>query len=1043
MAFSDPISTSTPLYDSKTNAIVTPNSWWGPAISAPYPTNAWFMDFVLTPNTDQVSAGDDRRTTIWPYQVRVRTSGLDVNSPFIRLYSDNRTLKNEHNINYDPTATNWGWTSDQAPAIWRNLDLSLQSTETTSSQYIRTYDQLSATLRWSVDSSHYMEAPIVRGMAYATMRYTALTPKFITDNTDYHAITTVNGSAPSGTVSGTKFKMTVSRPYLGSGATETWILYASSSISFTASSSGLTATAPFTGYLRLAVVPTGSAGETTLDTYKDAVPIGGTTSVSVTGDTATTTFSYTLTGSGGTLLNYCLPHHEAILSSPTYASNFSFSTIRGTLHGVIGNTWTMTDTLSTITWNSPNAIDSNKLSGITSALAAEKTFQASNLDATEAYTFGKQISRAARLALIADQLGDTTARDSIVTSMKTYLTPWLTNTTSGSTVYSLAYDSTWGGVLSNNALVTSPPGNPNQATEFGNAVYNDHYFHWGYYVYGAAVIAHFDSAWATTYKNKVNDIIRDIANPSPSADPYFTQFRHHDWYEGHSWAAGLQANGDGRNQESTSEAVNAWYGINLWGLATNQPDLRNVGRYLQAKETRAAQTYWQMPSTNNVYPSGFASQKMLALVFANKVFNATWFGLGDDQIVGIQTMPFTPATHELLPKAWVQEVYPVRLDNKDTVGTATTPGGWLGTTLATEAIIDPDTAFTSIQGVSTGDPEYIDKQGASKTNLLWWAAVQNSSNPAPTSTTTTLTANPVSTAASGANVTLTATVSPSAAGTMTFYDGVTQIGSTPVSGSTGVIVVNNLATGTRSLTATFTPTDSAAYGGSTSSALSYTITGSGATTTTTSLNASPASSAASGATVTLTATISPSGATGTVTFKDGATTIGTGSVSSGTASTTTSSLSVGSHSLTADFASSNTGAYTNSSSSTVSYTITSGGGGGGPTGSNKNAVSYAAFGRGQPSQQVRVAVTNTNYTVTSKDTVIGFTSLGAARTVTLPSASSVPNGWQIIVKDESGSCNGSNTITVTGTVDGATNKVLSTAYANVRLYSNGSGWFTI
>ncbi len=946
MAFSDPIATSAPLYDSKTNAIVTPSSWWGPAISAPYPTNAWFMDFVLTPNSDQVSAGDDRRTTIWPYQVRVRTSGLDVNSPFIRLYSDNRTLKNEHNINYDATATNWGWTSDQSPAIWRNLDLSLQSTETTSSQYIRTYDQLSATLRWSVDSSHYMEAPIVRGMAYATMRYTALTPKFITDNTDYHAITTVNGSAPSGTVSGTKFKMTVSRPYLGSGATETWILYASSSISFTTSSSGLTATVPFTGYLRLAIVPTGSAGESTLDTYKDAVPIGGTTSVSVTGNTATTTFTYSLTGSGGTLLNYALPHHEAILSSPTYASNFSFSTIRGTLHGVIGNTWTMTDTLSTITWNSPNAIDSNKLSGITSALATEKTFQASNLDATEAYTFGKQISRAARLALIADQLGDTTTRDSIVTSMKTYLTPWLTNTTSGSTVYSLAYDSTWGGVLSNNALVTSPPGNPNQATEFGNAVYNDHYFHWGYYVYGAAVIAHFDSTWGTTYKNKVNDIIRDIANPSPSGDPYFTQFRHHDWYEGHSWAAGLQANGDGRNQESTSEAVNAWYGINLWGLATGQSDLRNVGRYLQAKETRAAQTYWQMPSTNNVYPSGFASQKMIALVFANKVFNATWFGLGDDQIVGIQTMPFTPATHELLPKAWVQEMYPVRLDNKDTVGTATTPGGWLGTTLATEAIIAPDTAFTAIQGVSTGDPEYIDKQGASKTNLLWWAAIQNSSNPAPASTATTLAASPVSTAASGANVTLTATVSPSAAGTMTFFDGSTQIGSAPVSGGTGAIIVNNLTTGSHSLTATFTPSDSAAYDSSTSSALSYTIT-------------------------------------------------------------------------------------------------SGGGGGGGPTGSNKNAVNYAAYGNGQAAAAVRVAVTNTNYTVLATDDVIGFTSLGAARTVTLPSAGSVPAGKALIVKDESGNCSGSNTITITGTIDGATNLILNTAYANARLYSNGSAWFKL
>lgn len=1044
MAFSDPIATGAPVYYAKTNPIVTPNSWWGPAIAAPCPTNAWFMDFILDPSQEQLDSNGDRRTTIWPYNFRARSNGFDVNRPFIRQYPDGRSLRNEYQINYDATATNWGWTSAQSPAIWRYLDLTLRASETISSRYVKSFDQLSCTLRWNVDGSHYMEAPVVRGMAYSTMRYTALTPVFETANTDYHAIATVNGNVPSGTVTGTKFKMTINRPYLGNGATETWIMYASSSISFTASASGLTATAPFTGYIRLAMVADGSGAETALDTYKDAVPIGGTTSVSVTGNTATTTFSYTKIGSGSTVMTYCLPHHEAQLSSPTYVPNHTFTSIRGTLHAVAGNTWTMSDTLSTITWNSPNAIDTSKISAITSALAAEKTFQASNLDATEAYTFGKQISRAARLALIADQLGDTTTRDSIVTSMKTYLNPWLNNSANSSTIYSLTYDSTWGGILSNNALVTSPPGNPNQATEFGNAVYNDHYFHWGYYIYAAAVIAHFDSAWATTYQGKVNDIIRDIANPSPSSDPYFTQLRHYDWYEGHSWAAGLQANGDGRNQESTSEALHAWYGINLWGLATNQADLRNVGRYLQASEKRAAQTYWQMPSTNNIYPSGFASQKMVALVFANKVFNGTWFGLGDDQIVGIEMMPFTPATHELLTQSYVSEMFPVRLAGKATTGTATLPGGWLGNTLGAKAIIDPNAAFTSINALSTGDPEYIDKQGASKTNFLWWAAVQNSSNPAPTTTTTSLSASPTSTAASGANVTLTATVSPSAAGTATFFDGSTQIGSAPVSAGSAAIVVNNLATGSRSLTAIFTPSDTAAYSGSTSSALSYTITGSGATTPTVTLQISPAGSASVGAMVMFTVTLSASGATGTVAIKDSGTTIITSSVVGGVSTLGTNSLGIGIHTLTAEFTSSNTGVYTNASSNATSYSVTTGGGGQtGSVSSNANPVGFTAFGYGQVAQQVRVAVTNTNYTATSKDTVIGFTSLGASRTVTLPSASSVPNGWRIIVKDESGSCSSGSTITIAGTIDGATNKVLNTAYASARLYSNGSGWFTI
>jgi len=54
-----------------------------------------------------------------------------------------------------------------------------------------------------------------------------------------------------------------------------------------------------------------------------------------------------------------------------------------------------------------------------------------------------------------------------------------------------------------------------------------------------------------------------------------------------------------------------------------------------------------------------------------------------------------------------------------------------------------------------------------------------------------------------------------------------------------------------------------------------------------------------GGSVTFTATMTPVGASGTVTFKDGGTTLGTGTLGSGTATYSTSSLSVSSHSITA------------------------------------------------------------------------------------------------------------------------------------------------
>jgi len=68
--------------------------------------------------------------------------------------------------------------------------------------------------------------------------------------------------------------------------------------------------------------------------------------------------------------------------------------------------------------------------------------------------------------------------------------------------------------------------------------------------------------------------------------------------------------------------------------------------------------------------------------------------------------------------------------------------------------------------------------------------------------------------------------------------------------------------------------------------------------TTTTL-ASSVNPSTSGQSVTFTATVSPSGATGTVAFFDGGSSLGTAPLSGGTASLTTSSLSVGSHSITA------------------------------------------------------------------------------------------------------------------------------------------------
>ena len=164
------------------------------------------------------------------------------------------------------------------------------------------------------------------------------------------------------------------------------------------------------------------------------------------------------------------------------------------------------------------------------------------------------------------------------------------------------------------------------------------------------------------------------------------------------------------------------------------------------------------------------------------------------------------------------------------------------------------------------------------------------------SATTTGLSESTAAVTTGAPVTLTASVSPAAAtGTVTFYDGSQSIGTGTLNAGKASFTTSSLATGTRTITAAYG--GSAFYAGSTASAATITVTG---IATGTALSAS-AASAATGVSVVFTAKVSPAAATGTVTFYDGSTSIGTGTLNAGTATLASSSLAVGVHSITAAY----------------------------------------------------------------------------------------------------------------------------------------------
>lgn len=102
--------------------------------------------------------------------------------------------------------------------------------------------------------------------------------------------------------------------------------------------------------------------------------------------------------------------------------------------------------------------------------------------------------------------------------------------------------------------------------------------------------------------------------------------------------------------------------------------------------------------------------------------------------------------------------------------------------------------------------------------------------------------------------------------------------------------------------------------------------------TTVAVAGSPSGSAPVGTSVTLTATVSPATATGTMTFTRNGVTLGTTTVSGGKATYTMTSASAGTYQIAATFTPSDAKAYTQASSSAITYLVTvpdtSGGSGG-------------------------------------------------------------------------------------------------------------------
>ncbi|MEZ6055918.1 MAG: glycosyl hydrolase [Planctomycetaceae bacterium] len=339
-----------------------------------------------------------------------------------------------------------------------------------------------------------------------------------------------------------------------------------------------------------------------------------------------TDYQFTCTpqeGSAKETLFALYPHQWKYSATPL--TEFTYGSVRGTMKVGQGVSFqTMTPVQGLLPFLPKEGLPNQEL--IIGLLKEEAAKSPAGF--ADSYWEGKHLGTLASLSGVAEAAGATELQQQFLTELKRRLEQWFTATI-GKEQPVFYYDAHWG------TLVGSRPGygsdNP----------LNDHHFHYGYFIRAAAEVARNDAAWAKEWGPMVDLIIRDIASQNRS-DDMFPYLRCFDQYAGHSWASGDANFADGNNQESSSESLNAWYGLILWGEATGNIATRDLGLALYNTERVAVEEYWFDVSGTN-YPADFP-QVALGMVWGGKGAFGTWFSGEIDCIHGINWLPFTPAS---------------------------------------------------------------------------------------------------------------------------------------------------------------------------------------------------------------------------------------------------------------------------------------------------------------------------------------------------------------------------------------------------------------
>nr|POE74674.1 putative endo-1,3(4)-beta-glucanase [Quercus suber] len=563
--------------------------------------------------------------------------------------------------------------------------------------------------------------PLVQGMGFVTAVYDNGTPLLQSglgiDSFAY--VSTVGGG---GTY---KYKVQLSNGF-------TWLCYVTpqdlvfSTNSFNLNAGSVRGPSGFSGYIQVAKIPKSSdSAESVYDETAAVYPIAAKVSGSVTGSSGRYTISWTKGGNAdSTLLMYALPHHVDSLSADTKAATTELqlvTTTKGIATAIRADAWTMVEAdlptdMSFAPWTQQagdiRVVSSAAQDAIASAGNTELQQDImSQTNTGSLYYDGKALAKFATICVtLYDIAGDKASALTGLATLKEAFAMHVNNEMPNP----LVYDDAWGGAVSSASY-----GDGNLGDDFGNTVYNDHHFHFGYFVYAAAVIGYLDSEWIDEGTNKawVNMLVRDYANPI-SDDAYYPFSRMFDWYHGHSWAHGLIETGDGKDQESSSEDTMSLYAIKMWGQVIGDTNMEARGNLMLSIQARSLQHYYLYLNNNDVEPTQFIGNKAAGILFENKIDHITYFGNEVEYIEGIHMLPLMPCSTLTRTPQFVQQEWDTYFSDSGIRPAGDVTGGWKGVIMANYAIIDPQTSYDYFTGIAQDELD----GGASQTWYLAFAA---------------------------------------------------------------------------------------------------------------------------------------------------------------------------------------------------------------------------------------------------------------------------------------------------------------------------------